>query len=148
MLVCPFPTDPKFWKHRLLFAFFFFFLILNFAFLNIIVKIFFSKYIVTVPKTYSAQKVILALTEPSSTHVLNPWVGDEASLLHNSASPLRDSWYCLWDFTVWGNWVSSTLLLSSSSWLLLSVGFRCPRKLGKFYFNTDTGLGYNFDIFD
>ena len=33
MFVCPFPTDPKNWKIRVSLAFFFF-LILNFAFLN------------------------------------------------------------------------------------------------------------------
>ena len=45
MFVCPFgpfPTDPKFWKTFLLF------LIFNFAFLNKIVKLKFSKCIVTV----------------------------------------------------------------------------------------------------
>ena len=50
MFVCPFPTDPKFWKTWV--AFFFFFFYLNFAFLNKIVKIKFSKCIVTVPKVY------------------------------------------------------------------------------------------------
>ena len=48
MSVCPFPTTQKFWK----LFFFFFFLIFNFAFLNKIVKIKVSKYIVTVPKVY------------------------------------------------------------------------------------------------
>ena len=36
MFVCPFPTDPKYWKIRV--SFFFSFLILNFAFLNKNVK--------------------------------------------------------------------------------------------------------------
>ena len=42
MLVCPFPTDPKF---RKTWVAFFFFLIFNFAFLNKIFKIKVSKYI-------------------------------------------------------------------------------------------------------
>ena len=88
MFVCPFPTDPKFWKtcfcfvfvlfcfvlfcfvlfcfvlfcfglfcfvlfcFVLFFLFCFVFLIFNFAFLNKIVKIKVSKYIVTVPKVH------------------------------------------------------------------------------------------------
>ena len=51
MFVCPFLTNPTFWKTWVAF-FFFFFLIFNFAFLNKIVKIKVSKYIVTVPKVY------------------------------------------------------------------------------------------------
>ena len=54
MFVCPFPIGPKFWKTLvaffLSFLFFFFFLIFNFAFLNKVVEINFSKCIVTVPK--------------------------------------------------------------------------------------------------
>ena len=49
MFVCLFLTDPKFWKTWVAF---FFLLIFNFAFLNKIVKIKVSKYIVTVPKIY------------------------------------------------------------------------------------------------
>ena len=48
MFVCPFPADPKFWKAWI--AFFFFFLIFNFAFLKKIVKIINFKMHVTVPK--------------------------------------------------------------------------------------------------
>ena len=52
MFVCPFPTDPKFWKTGVAFFFLFFFLVFNFAFLNKIVKLKVSKYIVTVPEVY------------------------------------------------------------------------------------------------
>ena len=47
MFVCPFQTNPKFLKTWVAF-----FLTLNVAFLNKIVKIKLSKYIVTVPKVY------------------------------------------------------------------------------------------------
>ena len=46
MFVCPFPTNPKFWKTWDAFFFYLF----NFSFLNKIVKINFSKCIATVPK--------------------------------------------------------------------------------------------------
>ena len=49
MFVCPFPTDPNFWKTRI---FFFIFLIFNFAFLNKIVRRKFSKCTATVPNIY------------------------------------------------------------------------------------------------
>ena len=63
--VClPFLTDPKFWKTWV--AFFFFFLILNFAFLSRIVKIKFSKYIVTVPKLYYVGKEGMCLPHVST----------------------------------------------------------------------------------
>ena len=34
-----------------------------------------------------------------------PWI--PASPLCGSVSLLRSSWYCPWDFAVWGNWLSS-----------------------------------------
>ena len=55
--------------------------------------------------------VKLALTEPSSTPFTEPLSRRRSlvSLLRSSTSPLRGSWYCLWDFAVRGNWVSSTV---------------------------------------
>ena len=59
MLVCPFPTDPKFCFFLFLFFVFVsvfvvvvFFFKFNFTFLDKIVIIKVSKYIVTVPKVY------------------------------------------------------------------------------------------------
>ena len=71
MFVCPFPTDPKF--RKIWIAFFFF--ILKFAFLNKIIEIKFSKFIVTVPKVYSGglgtDDIMMCLPHSISTRLFD-----------------------------------------------------------------------------
>ena len=63
VFVCPFPTDPKYQKTKVVF----FFYILNFVFLNKNVQNKVSEYIVTVPKRYFHQ--IYWNTTPSNTRI-------------------------------------------------------------------------------
>ena len=63
-------------------------------------------------------KYILALTEPSSlTHFSETLTWAGYMLFRGSVSLLRSSWYCLWDFAVRGNWVSSSTSLTNCTLL-------------------------------
>ena len=69
--VCPFPTDPKYWKIRVV-LFFFFFFYTQFCIVKQKCWNKMSKYIVTVPKRYFNQ--IKWNTIPSNTRIKPIWV--------------------------------------------------------------------------
>ena len=83
MFVCLFLTDPKFWKTWVAF-FFFFFSIFNFVFLNKIVKIKVSKYIVIVPKVYCEGTEGIGLSIHVSTRLFDVTYLNTENYMHFS----------------------------------------------------------------
>ena len=87
--------------------------------------------------TYRVAGLWLSHCQPISpislTAIVNPFhpfhSPTESLDKRGSVSLLRSSWYCPWDFAVRG----TRLGLAASQLVVLSVGFRSPRELGKFY---------------